>query len=395
MQSMLKQSFSGRRGSGVRSDCYIEIKRKRSGGVHIQLTSKVESMYGASIKELVRQVLHFYETEHAYVVVEDFGALPWIIAARCEAALRRMNLSQEKDFLLPVRSKPVGASSKERLRRSRLYLPGNEPKFFVNATLHKPDCIILDLEDSVSPSEKDSARVLVRNALRHVSFGDAERMVRINQLPEGIKDLRHIIPHNVQTILIPKCESGEHILEVEREIERLSTLHNVEDRVLLLPIIESALGVVRAFEIASASNRNCAIAIGLEDYTADIGVTRTNAGAESLYARSAIVNAAKAAGLQAMDSVFSDVGDDEGLRQSSLEAKAIGFDGKGCIHPRQIKIVHEAFAPTVEEVAYATSVLEAFEDAQRNGSGVVALGSKMIDAPVVRWAQRVLALASQ
>lgn len=395
MKGMLKQSFSGRRGKDVRSDCYIEIQRKRSRGIQIQMTSKVESLYGPSIKELVHQVLHFYETDHAHVVVEDFGALPWIIAARCEAALRRMNLSEEKDFLLPVRRKHFAVSSKERLRRSRLYLPGNEPKFFVNAALHKPDCIILDLEDSVSPSEKGSARVLVRNALRHVSFGDAERMVRINQLPEGIKDLRHIIPYNVHTILIPKCESAENVQEVEHEIERLSTLHNIENRVLLLPIIESALGVVRAFEIASASNRNCAIAIGLEDYTADIGVTRTKAGAESLYARSTIVNAAKAAGLQAMDSVFSDVSDDEGLRQSVLEAKGIGFDGKGCIHPRQIKIVHEAFAPTAEEVAYATQVVDAFKDAQRSGSGVVALGSKMIDAPVVRRAQRVLALASQ
>ncbi len=395
MKGMVKQSFSGRRGKDVRSDCYVEIQRKRSGGIQIQLTSKVESLYGASIKELVRQVLHFYETEHAHVVVEDSGALPWIIAVRCEAALRRLNINEEKDFLLPARRKHFAGSLKERLRRSRLYLPGNEPKFFVNAALHKPDCIILDLEDSVSPAEKDCARLLVRNALRHVDFGAAERMVRINQLPEGIKDLRHIIPYNVHTVLIPKCESAGNVREVESEIEQLSTLHNIKKTVLLLPIIESALGVVRAFEIASASDRICAIAIGLEDYTADIGVMRTKAGAESLYARSAIVNAAKAAGLQAMDSVFSDVSDDEGLRQSVMEAKGIGFDGKGCIHPRQIRIVHEAFAPTAEEIAYATRVVDAFKDAQRSGSGVVALGSKMIDAPVVKRAQRVLALASQ
>ena len=395
MEGKLKKSFSGRRGKDVRSDCYIEIQRKRSGGIQIQLTSKVESMYGASIRELVHRILHFYETKNAHVLVEDAGALHWIIAARCEAALRRMNVGWDKDFLLPVRKKSVRASSRDRFRRSRLYLPGTEPKVFVNAGLHKPDCIILDLEDSVSPAEKDSARLLVRNALRHVDFKDAERMVRINQLPEGIEDLRHVIPYNVQTVLLPKCESAESVREVEQEIERLSALHTIKNKVWLLPIIESALGVVRAFEIASASNRNCAIAIGLEDYTADLGVTRTKAGRESLYARSAIVNAAKAAGLQAMDSVFSDVSDDEGLRQSALEAKAIGFDGKGCIHPRQIKIVHEVFAPTAEEIAYATQVVDAFKNAQRSGSGVVALGSKMIDAPVVKRAQRVLALASQ
>jgi citrate lyase subunit beta/citryl-CoA lyase len=352
-------------------------------------------MYGASIRELIRQVLCFYEMQHAHVSVEDTGALPWVIAARCEAALRRMKVGGERDFLLPAPTQPVVPLPKERFRRSRLYLPGNEPKFFINAVLHKPDCIILDLEDSVSPSEKDSARVLVRNALRHVNFGDVERMVRINRLPEGLEDLRQTIPYNVQTILIPKCESGEDVVEVAHNIEQLSALHNLETRVLLLPIIESALGVVRAFEIASASNRVCALAIGLEDYTADIGVARTRTGTESLYARSAVVNAAKAAGLQALDSVFSDVSDDEGLRQSVQEARAIGFDGKGCIHPRQIRIVHEAFAPTADEIAYAARVVDAYESSQRSGSGVVALGSKMIDAPVVRRAQRVLALADR
>jgi len=151
---------------------------------------------------------------------------------------------------------------------------------------------------------------------------------------------------------------------------------------------------VRAFEIASASPWNCGLAIGLEDYTADIGVERTKNGIESLFARSAIINAAKAAGIQALDSVFSDVQDDAGLRQSVLDAKAIGFEGKGCIHPRQIQIIHDAFTPTATEIEYAQRVVDAFTEAQRNGSGVVALGSKMIDAPVVKRAQRILSLAT-
>lgn len=160
-----------------------------------------------------------------------------------------------------------------------------------------------------------------------------------------------------------------------------------------MPIIESAKGVINSYEIASASNYNCALAVGLEDYTADIGTQRTNEGKESFFARSMVVNAAKAAGIQAIDTVFSDVSDMEGLRDSVIEAKGLGFEGKGCIHPRQIKIVNEAFAPTNDEIEKAKKIVLAFEEAEVKGIGVVALGSKMIDAPVVKRAQKVIELA--
>lgn len=160
-----------------------------------------------------------------------------------------------------------------------------------------------------------------------------------------------------------------------------------------MPIIESALGVVTSYEIAIASDKVCALAVGLEDYTADLGVERTNEGKESFYARSAIVNAAKAAGVQAIDTVFSDVDDTEGLRQSVVEAKSLGFEGKGCIHPRQIKVVHEEFAPTEIEIEKAKKIVLAFEEAKQKGIGVVALGNKMIDAPVVKRAQHTIELA--
>lgn len=276
-----------------------------------------------------------------------------------------------------------------------MYVPGNEPHLFLNAGLHKPDCIILDLEDSVPYSEKDAARILVRNALRQLDFMDSERMVRINPLPLGLADLEAIVPHGVHTILLPKCESAANVARIEREIASITEQHNIRQKIYLLPIIESALGVIRAFEIATASDQICGIAIGLEDYTADLGVERTKTGVESLYARSAIVNAAKAGRIQALDSVFSDVGDDAGLRQSVLEAKALGFEGKGCIHPRQIAIIHEAFAPTDSEVEHAQRVIAAFQGAERRGAGVVSLDSKMIDAPVVKRAQRVLSLAKR
>ena len=280
------------------------------------------------------------------------------------------------------------------LRRSRLYLPGNEPKFFVNAGLHSPDGIILDLEDSVAPSEKDAAQLLVRNAFRSVDFYGAERMVRINQLPKGLDDLKFIVPNNVNVILIPKCESAEQIHQLEKEVEKLKKQYKVENPIYFMPIIESALGVIKAYEIASASKNNCALAIGLEDYTADIGTQRTNEGRESIFARQMLVNAAKAAGIQAIDTVFSDVADMEALRQSVIEAKSLGFEGKGCIHPRQIKVVHEAFAPTTEEIEKAKKIVQAFEEAEKKGLGVVSLGSKMIDPPVVKRALNTINLAS-
>ncbi len=265
----------------------------------------------------------------------------------------------------------------------------------MNAGLHNPDGIILDLEDSVAPSEKESAQLIVRNALRSVDFYGAERMVRINQLPRGLDDLKFIVPHNIHVILIPKCESANQVQQVEKKVEELKKKYDVKNEIYFMPIIESALGIIKAYEIAMASKQNCALAIGLEDYTADLGTQRTNEGKESFFARSMIVNAAKAAGIQPIDTVFSDVSDMEGLKASVLEAKSLGFEGKGCIHPRQIKVVHEAFAPTVEEIEKAQKIVSAFEDAEKKGLGVVSLGSKMIDPPVVKRAQRVIELAKQ
>jgi len=388
----VRRGAAGRRETAARSDCYVELAITKGKGIKINLTSRVEALYGDSIRSLVSDVVHHLGINHAEIFIDDRGAVPFVITARVEAAAKKALPELDKAYFLQARVKQKDAI-RDRLRRTRLYLPGNQPHFFLNAGLHKPDCIILDLEDSVAPSEKDTARILVRNALRHVDFGDAERMVRINSFPLGIEDLQQVLHGNVQTILIPKCESADSVIDVEHEIKNFLSLHKSQHKIFLLPIIESALGVVRAFEIATASPWICGLAIGLEDYTADLGVQRTTQGIESQYARNVIVNAAKAAGIQALDSVFSDVSDDDGLRKSALEAKAMGFDGKGCIHPRQIRIIHQALAPTAEEVEYAQRVVNAYEEANRNGSGVVALGSKMIDAPVVKRAQHLLLLA--
>ncbi|MCH7993812.1 MAG: citrate lyase ACP, partial [Planctomycetes bacterium] len=322
---------AGRRGSDVRSDCWVRMEPKGGGGIDLNLKSKVESMYGDATRSLVREVLAGLGVENARVEIEDGGALPFVIAARVEAAARRLGLDVGEGYTLDFADGTQYGTQRDRFRRSRLYLPGNESKFMLNAGLHKPDAVILDLEDSVAPPEKDAARILVRNALRAINFYGAERMVRINQGDRGLEDLEFIVPHNVHLILIPKVESAEQVRQVDERIgEILSRAAGTGDPddvgsprgapaqnpsqngIFLMPIIESALGAIRSYEIATASDNIVALAIGLEDYTADIGTQRTPEGRESFWARSQVVNAARAAGIQPIDTVFSDVADLDG-----------------------------------------------------------------------------------
>ena len=241
--------------------------------------------------------------------------------------------------------------------------------------------MILDLEDSVAVSRKPEARILVRNALRQVDFLGAERMVRINQGPLGLEDLEQLVEHNVHVILVPKCESAETILEVNETVARIAGTKAPE--IYLMPIIESAKGIHKAAEIASAADNIIAMTIGLEDYTADLGVRRTFEGTESFYARSHLVNVCKTHGIQAIDSVFSDVADMGALAENVAHSKTLGFEGMGCIHPRQIPVVHKGYAPDDAELLRARKIVLAYDDAMAKGHGVVSLGSKMIDPPVV------------
>ncbi|MCK4420315.1 HpcH/HpaI aldolase/citrate lyase family protein [candidate division WOR-3 bacterium] len=383
----MKKVTVGILGEKKNLDCNIELTIKDSGGIKIDLKSRVEAFYGDSIRKLIHTELSFFGIENVRITVEDYGALPFVIQARIETAIKRAIPDINKEFLPEFSDKCLYGSSRDRFRRSRLYLPGNFPKFMINAGIHNPDGIILDLEDSVAPSEKDAARALIRNALRVVNFYSAERMVRINQLPMGLLDLEWVIPHNTHLILIPKCESADTVKQVDEKIKE------TKNDVFLMPIVESALGVINSYEIAKASSNVVALAIGLEDYTADIGTPRTKEGKESFLARSMVVNAAHAAGVQPIDTVFSDVDDAEGLRESILEAKSLGFVGKGCIHPRQIRIIHEAFAPTEEEIEKAKRIVNAFLQAKEKNLSVVSLGSKMIDPPVVKRAEKIVELA--
>ena len=391
---MKRKAETGNRGDRIRSDCHIELEIRKSGGIDLYLESKVERMFGQQILEQAKEVLSDLGIRHAMVRIDDSGALPFVIAARLEAAVR-MAAGGDASWLPEMITQNLYETDRDRTRFSRLYLPGNTPSMMLNAGIHRPDAIILDLEDSVAPVKKDEARLLVRNALCQVDFYGAERMVRINQLPGGLADLEFVVPHHVHLVLIPKCETGIQVQEVDKRIRTILEEHNQERQVFLMPIIESCLGVENAFEIASSCSSVVAMAIGLEDFTADLGVARTSGGEESLYARTRMVNACRAAGIQAIDSVFSDVGDMEGLKANVARSRALGFEGMGCIHPRQVPVIHEGFMPSEKEIEKAARIIDAFEAASAKGLGVVSLGTKMIDPPVVKRAQKTMELAKR
>jgi len=388
----LRIAEAGHWGKDVRSDLHVAIEPRESGGIEIALESRVAPYYGDSILNQTRETLTILGVQHAKLTIHDEGALPFVISARIEAAVHRAGLAEWCRALPPKRPLPQ-PSARDRLRRSRLYLPGSEPKYYINGALHAPDAIILDLEDSVHPGEKNAARVLVRNALRAVDFATCERMVRINQLPLGLADLDEIIPESPDLILIPKVENADQVVEVSRRIRQIRARTDDERPLWLMPILESALGIENAFAVATASPYIAALTIGVEDYTADLGVVKTREGTETLYARTRLINAARAAGVQAIDSVYSDVADMDGLLRWGQNSRALGFDGMGCLHPSQIPIVHQAYAPSQTEIDKALRIVAAYEEAEKRGLGVVSLGSKMIDPPVVHRAVKLVARA--
>ena len=377
----------------TKSDFYIEYIPNDSNKIAIDINSKNNFLFGSKINNLCLQVCKDLNIVGGNFLINDTGGQYFNLQARIESAIKSAWPNIKSESLPEFKKHSNYKSKKDRLRRSRLYIPGNQAKLMLNAGIHKPDGIILDLEDSVSQSEKHSARLIVRNALRYLNFFNAERMVRINQGKLGLTDLESIIPHNVHLILIPKVENASELIDIDKKILNISKRCGRKDPVYLMPIIESASGILNVFDIANASENNAAIAIGLEDYTADIGVERTNEGKESLFARSQLINAARSANIQAIDTVFSDIGDEVSLRKSVKEAKEMGFDGKGCIHPRQIKPIHEEFSPSTNQIEIAKNIVLAFDEAKERGLSVVSLGSKMIDPPVVKRAQKTIQVA--
>jgi citrate lyase subunit beta/citryl-CoA lyase len=284
----------------------------------------------------------------------------------------------------------------ERLRRTMMFLPGSNASMVRDAYIYGADSIMFDLEDAVAITEKDSARLLVHNAIKTIDYGKTELVVRVNGLdtPYGRDDIEAMVRAGVHVIRLPKTERKEDIHAVEAVIEEVERKIGREvGSTKMMAAIESPIGVINAYEIATASKRLMGIALGAEDYVTNMKTKRYPDGMELLGARTQIVIAARAAGINAIDTVYTDVDNEEGFRREVQMIKQLGFDGKSVINPRQIAPVNEIYAPTPEEIKKSADVVKAAKDAEERGLGVISLNGKMIDKPIVDRAVRVLMLA--
>ena len=280
--------------------------------------------------------------------------------------------------------------------RSMLFLPGNNPNMLINGNCLGADAVIFDLEDAVAPAEKDAARILVRNTMRYMDFAGCGRIVRINSIdtPYWRKDLDQILPYKPDLILLPKSGSAADVLAADEYMTQLEEKLGFQPNTVgLMPLIETAMGVENSFAIATATKRIKALFLGAEDLTADLRCKRTKEGREIEYARTRLVVAARAAGIDVFDTPFTDVNDDEGIVVDAELAKALGFSGKASISPRHVEVINRVFSPTMAEIDYAYEVIEAIRIAKEQGKGAIALRGKMIDAPIVARAQRTISMA--
>ena len=282
-----------------------------------------------------------------------------------------------------------------KLRRSMMFVPGNNPGMIRDAAIYGADCLMFDLEDSVAITEKDAARYLVYNALTTIDYSPAEIVVRINDLESGlgIQDLEAIVRARPDVIRLPKTATAKDVTDCEKEIERIEKEAGIPvGSTGMMAAIESAEGVLNAPQIALASKRLIGIALGAEDYVTDLKTTRSD-GTELAFARGMIVNAARMAGIDALDTVYSDVNNEEGFLHEVNIIKKMGFSGKSVINPRQIEPLHRTFRPSQKDIDKALAIMDAIKEANAKGSGVASLKGKMIDKPVVARARYLLELA--
>lgn len=284
------------------------------------------------------------------------------------------------------------------MRRTMLYLPGNNPNMLLRGSLFGPDGLILDLEDAVSAPEKDSARILVRDILKRGDFGDCEVTVRINGLdtPFWREDLAAVVPAGASGVRAPKVESAQTIRDLDEELSTVESRSGISvGTTKIFCLLETASGVWNAHDIATASPRVAAIIPGGEDLVADLRTSRSSEGTELEWVRRMIIVAARASGVDALDTVYPRTTDDEGLRREAEFVKQLGYDGKSVIHPNQIPIIHDVYTPTEREIESATRIVEAAREAASRGLGAVAVDGRMVDAPVVRRAEAVLRRAGR
>lgn len=285
----------------------------------------------------------------------------------------------------------------ERLRRTMMFVPASNAGMLRDAYIYGADSIMFDLEDSISLKEKDTARFLVYQAVKTIDYGNVETVVRINSLDQGGRnDIHAMVRAGIDVIRLPKTETAEDVLDVEEVIlEAERQCGREEGSTRMMAAIEGPVGVLNALSIAKSSKRLIGIALGAEDYVTSMKTRRyaERDSEEIFFARSMIVHAARAVGIAALDTVFSNVDDVDTLRKETEFIKQLGFDGKSVINPRQIPVVNSVFTPTEKEIQNAIAVMNAIEEAESKGSGVIALNGKMIDKPIVERAERVLLLA--
>lgn len=288
------------------------------------------------------------------------------------------------------------AQQEERLRRTMMFVPGNNPAMVKDAGIYGADSIMFDLEDAVSMSEKDAARYLVYEALQTVDYGDAELVVRINGLdtPYYENDIKAMVKAGIDVIRLPKVESADMMLQLESLVADAEKEFGREvGSTNIMAAIESAKGVLNAYEIAKSSERMIGIALSAEDYTTDMKTHRYPDGQELLFARNMIIHAARAAGIAAFDTVFTNMDDEEGFYRETELIHQLGFDGKSLVNPRQIEMVNKVYQPTKKEIENAQNVVAAIAEAHAKGSGVISMNGQMVDRPVVLRAERVMRLA--
>jgi citrate lyase subunit beta/citryl-CoA lyase len=380
---LISKGFAGTLESG---DIFIEIEKSEQPGIHIDLQSKVKNQYGKQIFSVITETLKENGITNVNVKAVDQGSLDCTIRARVTTAIYRGCGRTDYRWEEPMK----------RLRRTMLFVPGNSPGMIRDAHIYGSDSIMFDLEDSVALGEKDAARHLVYQALKFIDYGNIEKVVRVNPLNTayGKDDIEAMVCAGVDVIRLPKTETPKDILDTENAITEIEKKTGIEiGSTKMMAAIESALGVVNAYPIAISSKRLVGIALGAEDYTASLKTTRSLDGTELFFARSQIIVAARAAGIDAIDTVFSNLNDMETFEKEIRLIKQLGFDGKSVINPRQIDVVHKIFNPTEKEIEKALRILEAMREAETKGSGVVNLDGKMIDKPVLLRAERMIDMA--
>lgn len=383
-------------GSLARQDCLVTVTETEDiKGIDLKLTSKVMPQYGKKIKEVIFETLDQLKVTHLSIDVNDQAAFDYVISARVQTAISR--LRRQKDGFSWKISPNYRKTSKDRLRRSMMFLNANTPSLLKDPTLYGPDSLIFDLEDAVSVTEKDAARFLLSSALQASDYGDVERIVRINGLETSFyqEDIRCAVFAGCDAIRVPKVEGAKDlqlvsqlVAQAEKESGRLA------GSVLLMAAIESARGVINLREICQSTPRLFGVALSGGDYTKDLQTSLSATGVELMGARQELVVMARAFGLQCFDTVFTDLSDMNGFRKEVELIHQLGFDGKSVIHPRQLPIVHEVFTPSEAEIAFAKKVVQEIDGKRAKGIGVFTIDGKMIDIAFYEGAKRTLALAN-